>query len=76
MGKEGLATIKAEMKPVYEKLEASRQQIKDLKEEFKKKEPIWSDEVKKTKYLEIVTMEKRLEQGVEQANRSRLAPSF
>jgi len=70
MGKEGLATIKAEMKPIYEKLEATRQEIKDLKEEFKKKEPIWSDEVKKTKYFEIVSMEKRLEQDVEQANRS------
>jgi len=70
MGKEGLATIKAEMKPVYEKLEATRQEIKELKEEFKKKEPIWSDEVKKTKYFEIVSMEKRLEQDVEQANRS------
>ena len=70
MGKEGLATIKAEMKPIYEKLEATRQEIKDLKEEFKKKEPIWSDEVKKTKYLEIVSKEKKLEQDVEQANRS------
>jgi outer membrane protein len=70
MGKEGLATIKAEMKPVYEKLEATRQEIKELKEEFKKKEPIWSDEVKKAKYLEIVSMEKKLEQDVEQANRS------
>jgi outer membrane protein len=70
MGKEGLATIKAEMKPVYEKLEATRQEIKELKEEFKKKEPIWSDEVKKAKYLEIVSMEKNLEQDVEQANRS------
>lgn len=70
MGKEGLATIKAEMKPIYEKLEATRQEIKALKEEFKKKEPIWSEEVKKTKYLEIVSMEKRLEQDVEQANRS------
>jgi outer membrane protein len=70
MGKNGLATIKAEMQPIYEKLEASRQEIKELKEEFKKKEPIWSDEVKKTKYFEIVSMEKRLEQDVEQANRS------
>jgi outer membrane protein len=70
MGKEGLATIKAEMQPVYEKLEAARQEIKELKEEFKKKEPIWSDEVKKTKYFEIVSMEKRLEQDVEQANRA------
>jgi outer membrane protein len=70
VGKEGLATIKAEMKPIYEKLEATRQEIKDLKEEFKKKEPIWSDEMKKTKYFEIVSMEKKLEQDVEQANRS------
>jgi outer membrane protein len=70
VGKEGLATIKAEMKPIYEKLEATRQEIKDLKEEFKKKEPIWSDEMKKSKYFEIVSMEKRLEQDVEQANRS------
>jgi outer membrane protein len=70
MGKQGLATIKAEMKPIYEKLEATRQEIKDLKEEFKKKEPIWSDEVKKSKYLEIVSKEKKLEQDVEQANRS------
>ena len=70
MGKEGLATIKAEMKPVYEKLEATRQEIKELKEEFKKKEPIWSDEVKKAKYLEILSKEKSLEQDVEQANRA------
>ena len=70
MGKEGLATIKAEMKPIYEKLEATRQEIKELKEEFKKKEPMWSDEAKKSKYLEIVSMEKRREQDVEQANRS------
>ena len=70
MGKEGLATIKTEMKPIYEKLEATRQEIKELKEEFKKKEPIWSDEMKKSKYFEIVSMEKRLEQDVEQANRS------
>ena len=70
MGKAGLATIKAEMKPIYEKLEAARQEIKELKEEFKKKEPIWSEEVKKTKYVEIVSKEKRLEQDVEQANRS------
>jgi len=51
MGKQGLVTIKAEMKPIYEQLEATRQEIKELKEEFKIKEPIWSDEVKKTKYL-------------------------
>jgi outer membrane protein len=70
MGKEGLATFKAEMQPIRDKLEATRQQIKALKEEFQKKEPIWSDEVKKSKYLEIVSMEKRLEQDVEQANRS------
>jgi len=70
VGKEGLATIKAEMKPIYEKLEATRQEIKELKEEFKKKEPIWSDEMKKTKYFEIVSMEKKLEQDVEQANRA------
>jgi len=70
MGKQGLVTIKAEMKPIYEQLEAMRQEIKELKEEFKIKEPIWSDEVKKTKYLEIVSKEKKLEQDVEQANRS------
>ena len=70
MGKEGLATFKAEMQPIRDKLEATRQQIKSLKEEFQKKEPIWSEEVKKSKYLEIVSMEKRLEQDVEQANRS------
>ena len=70
MGKQGLATIKAEMQPIYEKLEATRQEIKELKEEFKKKEPIWSEEVKKTKYFEIVSMEKKLEQDVDQANRS------
>ena len=70
MGKAGLTTIKAEMKPIYEKLEATRQEIKELKEEFKMKEPIWSDEMKKSKYLEIVSKEKKLEQDVEQANRS------
>ena len=70
MGKAGSVTFKAEMQPIRDKLEATRQQIKALKEEFQKKEPIWSDEVKKTKYLEIVSMEKRWEQDVEQANRS------
>ena len=69
MGKEGLAKLKAKMAPIREKLNAARQEIEELEAEFKKKELVWSDEVKKTKLQEIRAKKIMLRQGVEQANR-------
>ena len=69
MGKEGLTKLKAKMVPIREKLDAARQEIEELEAEFKKKELVWSDDVKKTKLQEISAKRGMLRQGVDQANR-------
>jgi outer membrane protein len=69
MGKEGLEKLKAKMGPIREKLNAARQEIEELEAEFKKKELVWSDDVKKTKIQEIRAKKMMLRQGVDQANR-------
>ena len=69
MGKEGLDKLKSRMLPIREKLDASRQEIEELEAEFKKKELVWSDDVKKTKLQEIRAKKVMLRQGVDQANR-------
>jgi outer membrane protein len=69
MGKEGLEKLKARMLPIREKLDAARQEIEELEAEFKKKELVWSDDVKKTKIQEIRAKKVMLGQGVDQANR-------
>lgn len=69
MGKEGLAKLREKMVPIREKLNAGRQEIGELEAEFKKKELVWSDDVKKTKLQEIRAKKVMLRQGVEQANR-------
>jgi outer membrane protein len=69
MGQEGLAKLKAKMVPIREKLDAAQQEIEELEAEFKKKELVWSDEVKKTKLQEIRAKKIMLRQGVDQANR-------
>jgi outer membrane protein len=69
MGKEGLEKLKTKMGPIREKLNAARQEIEELEAEFKKKELVWSDDVKKTKIQEIRAKKIMLRQGVEQANR-------
>ena len=69
MGKEGLEKLKAQMLPIREKLDAAQQEIEELEAEFKKKELVWSDDVKKTKFQEIRSKRAMLRQGVDQANR-------
>ena len=69
MGKEGLEKLKAQMLPIREKLNVARQEIEELEAEFKKKELVWSDDVKKTKLQEIRAKRAMLRQGVDQANR-------
>ena len=69
MGKEGLEKLKEKMVPIREKLDAARQEVEELEAEFKKKELVWSEEVKKTKAQEIRGKKVMLRQGVEQANR-------
>ena len=69
MGKEGLEKLKAKMGPIREKLDAAQQEIVELEAEFKKKELVWSDDVKKTKFQEIRAKKAMLRQGFEQANR-------
>ena len=68
MGKEGLEKLRAKMGPIREKLDAARQEIQGLEAEFKKKELVWSDDVKRTKAQEIRAKKIMLRQGVEQAN--------
>jgi outer membrane protein len=69
MGKEGLEKLKAKMGPIREKLDAARQEIEELEAEFKKKELVWSNEVKQAKLQEIRAKKAMLRQGVDQANR-------
>ena len=69
MGKKGLEKLKARMGPIREKLNAARQEIEELEAEFKKKELVWSNDVKKTKLQEIRAKKVMLRQGVDQANR-------
>lgn len=69
MGKEGLAKLREQMVPIREKLNAERQEIQELEAEFKKKELVWSDDVKKAKFQEIRAKKVMLRQGVDQANR-------
>ena len=69
MGKEGLGKFQGEMKRVREKLEAQRQEVKVLQDEFKTKEQVWSNDVKKAKLQEIMVREGKLKRAFEQANR-------
>lgn len=69
MGKEGLEKLKENMAPIREKLDAARQEIEELEDEFQKKELVWSEEVKKTKLQEIRAKKVMFRQGVDQANR-------
>ncbi len=69
MGKQGLEKLKARMGPIREKLNAARQEIEELEAEFKKKELVWSDNVKKTKLQEIRAKKVMWRQGADQANR-------
>ena len=69
MGKEGLGKFQGEMKRVREKLEAQRQEVKVLQDEFKTKEQVWSNDVKKAKLQEIMAREGKLKRAFEQANR-------
>jgi len=69
MGKEGLGKFQDEMKKVRDKLEAQRQEVKALQDEFKKKEQVWSADVKEAKLQEIRVKEGNLKRAFEQANR-------
>ena len=69
MGKEGLEKLRAKMVPIREKLDAARQEIEELEAEFKKKELVWSNDVKQAKFQEIRAKKVMLRQGVDQANR-------
>ena len=69
MGKDGAQKFKTEMQKVREKLEAKRQEVKDLQDEANKKKLIWSEEVKKDKIQEIIAKKQVLDNLVVQANR-------
>jgi outer membrane protein len=69
IGKEGQEKFKAKMGPIREKLIAAQQEIEELEAEFKKKELVWSEDVKKTKFQEIRSKRAMLRQGFEQYNR-------
>ena len=69
LGKEGEQKFKAEMQKTREKLEAKRQELKDLQDEANKKKLVWSEEVTKAKLQELVTKKQNLDRLVVQANR-------
>jgi outer membrane protein len=69
MGTKGLEKLKAKMVPIREKLDAARQEVEELEAEFKKKELVWSNDVKQAKLQEIRAKKAMLRQGVDQANR-------
>lgn len=69
MGKEGEQKFKTEMNKIREKLEAERQELKEMQEEINKKNLIWSEEVKKSKLQDLFTKKQRLEGLVIQSNR-------
>ncbi len=69
MGKEGEQKFKTEMNKIREKLEAERQELKEMQEEINKKNLIWSEEVKKSKLQDLFTKKQRLEGFVIQSNR-------
>ena len=70
------AYIKSESDPYFKEQVQELIRLEDFKElndrfmhEFKKKELVWSDEVKKTKLQEIRAKRIMIRQGVDQANR-------
>ena len=69
MGKEGAQKFKTEMQKVREKLEAKRQEVKDLQDEANKKKLIWSEEVKQAKIQDLIAKKQMLDRLVVQANR-------
>lgn len=69
LGKEGLKRFQGEMKEVRVRLEEQRQKVKELQDEFKKKEQVWNDEVKRRKLEEIMVQKDNLNRAIEQANR-------
>ena len=55
LGKEGAQMFEAEKEKVRQELATRLSQLQEMDGEFKKKELIWSDEVKKAKAQEIMT---------------------
>ena len=69
MGKAGLGEFQDEMKKVRDKLEAQRQEVKAMRDEFQMKEQVWSEDVKKKKLQQIRVREESVRRAIEQANR-------
>ena len=69
MGQEGAEKFKAEKEKVREQLAAKVQEIKEMDDEFKKKEPIWSQEMKKSKAQALMSKKMEYERATYEANR-------
>ncbi|MFP3870762.1 MAG: OmpH family outer membrane protein [Syntrophobacteria bacterium] len=69
MGKEGAEEFRLEMREVREELANDLEAIKQLDSEFKKKQHIWSEDVKKTKAQEIMGKKAEYERLTYEANR-------
>jgi outer membrane protein len=55
LGKSGAEKFRQERDKVRERQEAKLKEIKDLEEEYKTKENVWSQEVKKQKFQDVVS---------------------
>jgi outer membrane protein len=69
MGKEGREAFRGQMKEIREDLAGNLEEIKGLDEAYKRKQHIWSDDVKKTKAQEILTRKAEYERLTYEANR-------
>jgi outer membrane protein len=68
MGRAGLEQFKHEADKVRKELEAKRDELQALDGEIKKKELIWSEDVKKAKFQEFLQKKTMFERLVREAN--------
>jgi outer membrane protein len=69
LGKGGAEKFKQEREKVRERLGAKVKEIQDLEEEFKTKENVWSQDVKKKKFQDIVSKKMEYEKATYEDSR-------
>lgn len=69
MGKAGLEKFKIEREKMRQELADKLNELRKLDDEFKKKEQVWSDEVKKAKAQEMMAKKAEYDQLRAEANR-------
>jgi outer membrane protein len=69
IGKSGAEKLRQEREKLREQQAAKVKEIQGLEEEFKKKENVWSQDVKKKKAQDIISKKMELEGAAREANR-------